>query len=148
MLQPRDVGLLEVEELGQILHRPEKRRAGVCGTGSLSTDQLALAREREAVPIERRQALLEARSLVVEIPPGLMEDRYRDGVVADQVSVEVELIREAKQLEIADTNGAADDRIAGLELQEALARGVRRRFRPGRCRPRCRAAGRRARAER
>jgi hypothetical protein len=126
-----DVGLLGVEELGQVLSRPEKRRAGVFGIGSLSTDELALAPQRQTVSIERRQALLQAHSLGIEIAPGLIEDRHREGVVPDQVAVEIELIRKAKQLEIADPNGAPDDRIAGLELQETFARGVRRRSRPG-----------------
>ena len=131
LLEPHDVGLLEVQELGQILHRTQKRGAGVCRLGSLSTHELALPLQREAVATQRRQAGFEARSLVVELLLGFIEDRYGDRVIADQVSVEVELIGETNQLEIADTNGAADDRVPGLELQEAFARRVWLRFRPG-----------------
>ena len=131
LLQPRDVGLLEIEELAQILHRTQKQRAGVCGVGSLSTHELALPLQREAVPTQRRHAVFKACLLAVELAAGLIEDRWRDGVVVDQLFVEVELLRKTKQLEIADTNGASDNRIAGLELQETIARGVRRRFRSG-----------------
>ena len=91
-----DVGLLEVEEPSQILHRAQGQRAGIRDLCRLSKDELALPFQREAVAIERRQAVFELRSLVVELHPGIMQDRYRDRLVADQVPVEVELILESE----------------------------------------------------
>ena len=78
LLQPGDVGLLEVEELRQILDRAERRSARALERAGLGADQLALAVEREAVRLQRRQAVPEATLVGIELGARLFEDRDRD----------------------------------------------------------------------